>query len=834
LDRRKDWRAAERLLKQGKVQAALEQLRRISDDAPGGVVTLNRLADLLAQLGKREEAIGYYTKIALQFEQGGFVPKAIAIHKKILRLDPECLDSTIRLGHLYGRQKLHGEARKYLLHAANRYLEEQDAAKAREVFEQLVAAEPDDLRHRVRLAETRAIGGDIAGAVRDLLPVGDALLGTDEASEAAKIFARARELSPEADEPWIGLARCREAEGQPAEALELLEPRLDRPEKNPMVLGEVARMYVGTGRGDEALGLLRGAPVLEIPSDTWVRLFAASLERGEVEQLWESLDPIFRAGAEGGGERATLELLERLGELEPDGHLPALTRVASLCEASGEVRGAVKALDALASAYRARSMDDEAAQVLKRMRLVAPPDEEPRMAAAPEAAPPVATEPVQVARTPADAEAPAVPLNRADEEFAGGRLTQAEVLEKYDLLPQALEQLEEVVARFPGHVVAQQRRVDLLRSLGERGRLPVAVTELALALRAAGESNAAKRAALEATSLPELGSASRRLLERLGLLGTAEKTAPAPSPESVAAVAPSAEPTAASGGETTTEVPESAGEVVIDLDDEDELAAEAHAEGESPAAAGEATGVRTPAPEVLAEVRRELADGHVAAARRRLDALVLLGYSGPELDRLRQEIAAAPTGSAEPESATEPAAEPGEDDDLAAIKSALEAELRDEEPESVLPEESPEQSMEEILQAFKERVDQEVEASDYRMHYELGIGFKEMGLLDEAIRELSRAVGTQDLHREACAMLAVCHRERQEIDEAVQWYCRALEGATADSETARGLRYDLAETLLEGGDAEAALDHFRNVQAIDPTFRDVGGRISQIEDGLQS
>jgi tetratricopeptide (TPR) repeat protein len=457
-----------------------------------------------------------------------------------------------------------------------------------------------------------------------------------------------------------------------------------------------------------------------------------------------------------------------------------------------------------------------------------------------------------------DAEAPAVPLNRADEEYAGGRLTQAEVLEKYDLLPQALEQLEEVVARFPGHVVAQQRRAEMLREMEEQGRLPGALTELALALRAAGESSGARRIAFEAASLPGLGSASRRLLERLGLLETAEAEAPA-SPGSGDPAVPSAGPPIVPthhAGATSTAVSESAGEVVIDLDDQDDTAEDEDAGMEPLPASRAAEGLRTPAPEVLAEVRRELAEGRAPDARRRLDALVLLGYSGSELELLRQEIeaaasatigprggdeeATAPIGEAAAAAETEAAPAPtpevgeGEDEDLAAIKTALEAELLGEGSEPVLPEESPEQSMDEILQAFKERVDQEVEAGDYRMHYELGIGFKEMGLLDEAIRELALAVGTQDLHREACAMLAVCHRERQEIDEAVQWYCRALEGATADSETASGLRYDLAETLLEAGEAEAALDHFRNVQAIDPTFRDVEGRVSQLEDRLQS
>ena len=62
----------------------------------------------------------------------------------------------------------------------------------------------------------------------------------------------------------------------------------------------------------------------------------------------------------------------------------------------------------------------------------------------------------------------------------------------------------------------------------------------------------------------------------------------------------------------------------------------------------------------------------------------------------------------------------------------------------------------------------------------------------------------------------------------------ALEGLTADSEAARTLRYDLAELLAEIGNTEEALDHFRNVLSLDPTFRDVQGRVTDLEGRLQS
>jgi tetratricopeptide (TPR) repeat protein len=880
LDRRKGWRAAEKLLRQGKVQAALQQLGKISDGGPGDIVTLNRLADLLAQQGKPAEAIRYYSKIAQQFEQGGFVPKAIAIHKKILRLDKSCLDSAISLGQLYGRQNLHGEARRYLSHAANAYLEQKDVAKAREVLERLVEVEPGQILHRVRLAECRAAEGETDRAVEDLLAVGSTFLGQDKTTEAEKIFERARELAPESDGSLVGAARCREAAGRREAAIEILEERARGSEPSPVLMGELARLYEIAGRLGEAVKLLEAVPLLEIPHDTWKRMFVASIERETVDALWERLDPMFEAVSAEGQTPGLLELLSLLGGLEPAGHIPALVRQARLHESAGEVRNAVKTLDALAGAYRARSMNDEAAGVLERMREVAPPDEEPRAQTVSKPVEAPIIEPTSLAdrapqglgEVPLAAEAPAVPLNKADEEFADGRITQAEVLEKYDLLPQALEQLEEVVERFPGHVVAQQRRVEMMRALELVDRLPEALTCLATAKRASGDMRGARRAAVEASGMPAMRTVWRRLLERLDLLqgpatpsDSSEVIAASPPPGEEGAAEPvpverrkpatpaavseaptpeAAEPPAVNDRPAAKEPSRASGrsdEVVVDLGEEDDD--EAVAAAESPPAPEEAP--RLPSPELVDDVRGELAAGNLLDARRRLDALIVLGYVGPQLDQLKQEIESVARRALR-EAATEnetPAAEAevpqvaetsAVDDELAAIGAALDRELAAIEEEPLLPEEPEEEGVDAILEAFKARVKEEVSAEDHRMHYDLGIGMKEMGLIDEAIEEFHLALAGPDLQSEASGMIALCHRERQELVEAVEWCRKALDAVDPDSEAARTLRYDLAELLAETGNTEEALDQFRNVLDLDPTFRDVQGRVTDLEGRLHS
>ena len=106
LDRHKTMQSAERLLKQGKVPTAVAQLKALADSVSSDPVTLNRDGDMVALYGQNGLALKYYDQIASQFTQQGFYPKAVAIHKKILRINPSHIDSLIELGGLFVKQKL--------------------------------------------------------------------------------------------------------------------------------------------------------------------------------------------------------------------------------------------------------------------------------------------------------------------------------------------------------------------------------------------------------------------------------------------------------------------------------------------------------------------------------------------------------------------------------------------------------------------------------------------------------------------------------------------------------------------------------------------------------
>src|SRR5258706_645099 len=291
LDRENTFSNAERLLKQGKIAQALDECRRLAEDAPKDLLMLNRLGDFLARSNRGADAIVYYTMIAEQFSASGFYPKAIAILKKIVRVDPGHLAAVVRLGELNLKQKLPGEARTWLLQAAEGYLRGREFTKAREFQEKLVPAEPDSVVHVVRLAEARAAEGDAGRAGHDLVALGKRMLVGGRGEDAERTFKRASELLPGVAEPLVGLARCQAAAGRRDEALRLADEAWETGPAAEAAVGDLLLMFEQLGDTERAAGLLADPRSDAITDDAIEQIFRAALASGAVDALWSRVVP---------------------------------------------------------------------------------------------------------------------------------------------------------------------------------------------------------------------------------------------------------------------------------------------------------------------------------------------------------------------------------------------------------------------------------------------------------------------------------------------------------------------------------------------------------------
>ena len=142
----------------------------------------------------------------------------------------------------------------------------------------------------------------------------------------------------------------------------------------------------------------------------------------------------------------------------------------------------------------------------------------------------------------------------------------------------------------------------------------------------------------------------------------------------------------------------------------------------------------------------------------------------------------------------------------------------------------------EVFQEFRAELGElGEEDEDLETHYNLGIAYREMGLLDEAIGEfqkVAKAVQKGKPFRYAmnCStMLGLCFMDKGEPKVASMWYERALESPGLEQDAVLALRYDLGMALENAGESKQALDSFRQVYAMNIDYRDVADRIAELQ-----
>jgi pilus assembly protein FimV len=128
-----------------------------------------------------------------------------------------------------------------------------------------------------------------------------------------------------------------------------------------------------------------------------------------------------------------------------------------------------------------------------------------------------------------------------------------------------------------------------------------------------------------------------------------------------------------------------------------------------------------------------------------------------------------------------------------------------------------------------------VEDEDLETHYNLGIAFREMGLLEEAISEFQKVAKANDRGRafrysmQCSTLLGLAFMEKGQPGVAAIWYERALRTPDLDPESALALRYDLGVAQESAGELGAALKSFSQVYAMNIDYRDVGERIATLQ-----
>ena len=356
---------AERLVQQGKFPAAIDIYEKLISQQTPIPSLKNNLGDLYVQVGRVNEALELFGEVVDYLEREGRQPRAIALMRKMLKLNPDQLELQIRLARVLSEQGMIGEARGVWLDLLEHAERSGSRSLAEECIRHLLEIDPESLDLLARAAQIRQSSGDILEAQQEWLGLGRKAV---ERGVLESIDLSLRHLES-IDPAWLPYRMLRvrreEVGSNAAEALKLLPPdeilrkdanaateawRIALNAENLPVARRLAHLAMEAG--DAGMAVAMGRELLQ----------QGELD-GAVQWMTRESDWFHRADLRGGW----CTLLDDLLEIDAD-HLPALRAWLELA-AEGSAAGSALAPRRQRLAELLRESGDAAA-ALEQYRLL--------------------------------------------------------------------------------------------------------------------------------------------------------------------------------------------------------------------------------------------------------------------------------------------------------------------------------------------------------------------------------------------------------------------------------------------------------------------------------
>ena len=254
LDREDTLKKAEKLLRQGRLDGAIAEYVKVVEEYPRDWNTANALGDLYARGGQTDKASAQYSRIAEHLMEEGFYPKAAALYKKLLKVNPDDETTQLQLGELSAKQGLLLDAKSYFNAVAAKRRARGDRAGTAEIVIRLGTLDPADIELRMAAAATVAEMGDDEVAARQYREIHDDLADKGREDEALAALREAVRLNPFDKDGRGILARASVAAGD----LETARGYLDRETagSDPALLMALAEIELRSEHLDAARALL--------------------------------------------------------------------------------------------------------------------------------------------------------------------------------------------------------------------------------------------------------------------------------------------------------------------------------------------------------------------------------------------------------------------------------------------------------------------------------------------------------------------------------------------------------------------------------------------------
>lgn len=841
IDREKTLAAAQKYVEKKRYDRAAVEYQRILQEDPNDARTLLKLGDLQSKMEAFAEAIATYERVGKFYSSQGFSLKAIAVYKQIReiiakhvpQLDERYAHVVPTLADLYQQLGLTSDALAALDEVATRLQRQNRDQNAVEVFRRIVELDPTNPLSHLRLAEALSRAKHVEEAVAEFGTASGQLLRLGRRDDALKVIERILQLSPVASHARIAaelyLARGSSADGM--QALAKLQICFQANPRDLDTLGLLARAFTQIGQAVKAIEVQK-------------EMARIARESGKID--------LFN------------DLVAKLQKLAPnDEVVKRLVREAPPSTAPPERPAAAAAVE--------ETLEEEAYED------VGDSDIESEEHPIDLARRPVAASEDEASATDTDLEVidegePATASSAREQAFR--ILAEAASFRRGRQFDRAIETLRTGLRTVPKVLEIHEMLRDLLLDAGNTRDAVAEMIEIAELLVEALDGDEAARSLQDALALDPENAIATRMLRDLGYelveeteptdasvqeirervasarprLSSYDPEAPLPSydleeigPEDVAVRSYSNDESKRRSGSAQPIAAQAK------IDTIDDPFAEAPLPSFPLDGTQEGTDTATMPGRAFQREAAQRGVPELESALEEVDFFASRGLFDDARTILHEQLARLPNHplllerleeldlqerSVPGDSGTRPSpAAAGVQDRTGA--GTLESDRRAERsiggPGRGASLGVEQVDVEEVFAKFKAGVAQQIAVEDTQSHYDLGVAYKEMALLDDAIREFGMAARDPKIACVCHSMIGMIQIERGNLNEAIDAFLHGLQVTERTKDQEAALSYEVGAAYEAKKMSKHALEYFQRTARLNPSFRDVQERIRRLQ-----